>query len=315
MTPDIAQTKLDVRGFHYNGETARAQLETVGESFLTGFGHAAEAPSTEDLESALETVPYAFKGFAYEGAAMALTILDALPFGRSRRVARFLDGRGGTEHVYMAYVGIGWAMARLPRFRWPKASAFDPLLRWLVLDGYGFHQAYFRTDTYVHEQHVDTRFDWPGHGPRADVGHVIDQGVGRAMWFVGGADPAEVARLIGRFPERRHADLFSGAALAVTYAGGVDEQAVHDFARFAGEHRGAVAQGAAFAAEARVRAGLVLPHTATATRVLCGTTPEHAARITQDVRAGLHDRPDASAYQTWRRRIADQFVSLGGVAR
>lgn len=164
ITPSSSATKLDVRGFHRKNPAAVELLETVGESFLTGYAAAAEARTPAEAEPALEAVRPQFRGFAYEGAAMALAVLDALPGGRSDRVQTFLAGRGA-DHVYMAYVGVGWAMARVPRFRWSKLYAPDPLLRWLALDGYGFHQAYFRTRRYVHEQYQEPDFPWPADGP------------------------------------------------------------------------------------------------------------------------------------------------------
>jgi hypothetical protein len=252
-----------------------------------------------------------FRGFAYEGATMGFAVRDGLPGGRGTNVARFLAGRADA-HVYMAYVGVGWAMARLPRFRWSRLHAPDPLLRWLVLDGFGFHQAYFRTRQYVHEQYQEPRFPWPADGPQWYVDRVIDQGIGRAMWFVGGADAQHVTDLLDRFPAHRRPDLYSGAGLAATYAGGAGAEELRWFWDHAGDYRPQVAQGSAFAAGARVRAGLVVPHTEVATEVFCGTSAASAWELTERT---LPDGPAADgtpAYEVWRQRLADQVVSVRG---
>ena len=215
LTPNVSATRLDVRGFHEKNPAARELLETIGRTFLNGYAYAAEARTTEDAEERLETVPAQFRGFAYEGAGMAYAVRDGLPFGSSRHTERFLAGRGDA-HIYMIYVGIGWAMARLPRFRWPKSSGIDPFMRWLVLDGYGFHQAYFHTARYVDGQYQDPKFPWPG-GPHGDyANNAIDQGIGRALWFFAGTDPGRVTDLIDGFAAERHADLYAGVGLAVT---------------------------------------------------------------------------------------------------
>jgi enediyne biosynthesis protein E3 len=310
LTPDVSATRLDVRGFHVKSAVAKELLETIGGMFLTGYGYAAQASHPADAEAPLEELPTRFKGFAYEGAAMGFAVRDGLPFGRSDHFDRFMQGRGDA-HVYMAYVGLGWAMARLPRFRWPDATRLDPLLRWLVLDGYGFHQAYFHTRRYVHEQYQDPAFPWPNDRHRWYANRAIDQGIGRAMWFVGGTDPTWVATMIDDFPEQRRADLYSGAGLAATYAGGVDEDELRSFWYRAGIHRPLVAQASSFAAEARVRAGLVVPHTRLATEVFCGVSPEQAARISEEVRPDATVEGDLPAYEVWRQRIANQFVSIG----
>ncbi|WP_431915913.1 DUF1702 family protein [Micromonospora wenchangensis] len=310
ITPSSSATKLDVRGFHRKNPAAVELLETVGESFLTGYAAAAEARTPADAEPALEAVRPQFRGFAYEGAAMALAVLDALPGGRSDRVQTFLAGRGA-DHVYMAYVGVGWAMARVPRFRWSKLHAPDPLLRWLALDGYGFHQAYFHTRRYVHEQYQEPDFPWPADGSRWYARRAIDQGIGRAMWFVGGTDAGVVADLIDRFPAERRSDLYGGAGLAATYAGGADADELRLFLDRAGKHRADVAQGSAFAATARLTAGLETPHTAPATSVLAGTTPAEAVRICDEQRPTGGDSPLEPAYEIWRQAIADELRVRG----
>ncbi|WP_433496312.1 DUF1702 family protein [Sphaerimonospora sp. CA-214678] len=320
MTPDISETKLATRGFHVKSPEAQDLLETIGATFLTGYGLAAQARTPAEAEEHLERVPLRFRGFAYEGAGMALAVLDALPLPGGRRVETFLSGRGD-DHIYMVYVGIGWAMARVPRFRWPRAGTLDPLLRWLVLDGYGFHQAYFHTERYVHRQYRAPAFPWPSGGAvspadRAYANRAIDQGIGRALWFVAGADAARTVSLIEGFAEQRHPDLYAGAGLAATYAGGADERELRRLREDAGPHRSQIAQGCAFAAEARVRAGLLGPHTTLAAEIFCGTSAEQAALVTRRLRQEQSlQGGEVPAYEVWRQRVAGEFVSLGGVTR
>ncbi|MGW3075593.1 DUF1702 family protein [Kitasatospora sp. NPDC001132] len=311
LTPSTSETLMETRGFHRKSPTAQELLETVGARFLEGYAHAVEARNPAEAEYPLEEIPDRFRGFAYEGAGMGFAMLDGLRLSGGGSVARCLQGRGA-DHVYMVYVGIGWAMARLPRFLWPDIDALDPLLRWLVLDGYGFHQAYFRTDRYVHRQYRDPAFPWPAHDAPSYAGRAIDQGIGRALWFVGGTDPDLVATMIEKFPESRRSDLYGGAGLAATYAGGVDEAELCAFRDRAGEHRAIVAQGSAFAAEARIRAGLLVPHTELATRVFCGMGPVEAAAVTQELRPTEPVPGPVPAFELWRQAIADRFRNVGG---
>jgi hypothetical protein len=145
-------------------------------------------------------------------------------------------------------------------------------------------------------------------------GRAFDQGVGRCLWFVGGAEPERIVSMIESFPEARRRDLMSGVGLAATYAGGAAGGAVEHLARITTEYRAELAQGAAFAAKARVRAGHVPPHTDHACRVLCGVSPEEAARVTDTALVDLPiDEPasagdSANAYEAWRGRIRARFL-------
>jgi enediyne biosynthesis protein E3 len=309
LTPGDSATRLSVRGFPEKDEATRELLESVGRSFLRGYGFAVQARSPRDAEPSLEEMPMLLRGFAYEGAAMGLAMLDGLSL-RGGRVAEFLDGRAA-RHVYMAYVGVGWAMARLPRFRWPKLTAVDPLLSWLVLDGYGFHQAYFKTQRYVVNQYREQAFPWPGGVHRWYANRVIDQGIGRALWFVGGADPAAVIKLVGSFPASRRPDLYSGLGLATTYAGGGNEKELRFLWDSAGPCRAQLAQGCAFAAKARVLADLMVPHVELASEVFCGMTPAEAARITDIALPNSGDDRQLPAYERWRQGVAEELAVAG----
>ncbi|ARP69005.1 DUF1702 domain-containing protein [Streptomyces pluripotens] len=308
LTPSMNETRLFTRGFHEKSPEARERLETVGESFLTGYAYAAAASSTADAEIRLGTVPPQFRGFAYEGAAMGMAVRDGLPIGGNRHVEHFLRGEAA-RHKYMVYVGVGWAMARVPRFRWSRMYTADPLLRWLVLDGYGFHQAYFRTDKYVRGQYQEPDFPWPGAEWSWYADRVIDQGIGRAMWFVGGTDVERVTAMIDSFSEERHADLYAGAGLAATYAGGAGKAELQLLQERAGKHRKWVAQGSGFAATARLEAGLGNEHTVLATEVLCGTTPEQAMLVCQESLPDPCVDDGTPAYEVWRCRIAERLAA------
>lgn len=307
LTPNVRETSLDVRGFHTKSRAAQDLLERIGSTFLVGYAYAAQAATVQEAADDIDTITPRFRGFAYEGAGMGFAVRDGLPLGANRLAERFVAGPGD-RHNYLVYVGMGWAMARLPRFRWPDAARLDPVLRWLLLDGYGFHQAYFHTRRYVAEQYQDPRFSWPDRRLTAYANRVVDQGVGRALWFVNGADAALTTACADGFAEHRKPDLYAGIGLAATYAGGADEEELRILRDGAGDYRPNLAQGAAFAAECRVRGGLLVPHNDIATRVLCGCDPVQAAQIALRYRPDDAVDGDLPAYEVWRRRVADRFA-------
>lgn len=338
------------RGFQSSDAKAQQQLEQIGRTFLQGY-HAAIAlkaapkaiasDQSEVLIIQLNTIAPEWRGFAFEGAAMGLALLDILTPWKQNRVQMFLAG-AGAEHIYMVYVGMGWALARIPfAIDWYKAQlnpttgitktvsnrlhswkpnlkskiqnskSLDPLLGWLAIDGYGFHQGYFYASRYVDEKALPKRLS--GYALR-----VFDQGLGRSLWFVGGADVTRIRHILLHFHPTRRADLWSGIGLACAYAGGVDRNAIALLKIAAGDYQIQLAQGAAFAAKARQRAGNSTAHTEMACEVLCGMSADAAAEIT-DIALAETTKPDISrladaqtpAYEVWRLRIQVQLGLLG----
>jgi enediyne biosynthesis protein E3 len=294
------------RGFRSSSREAQARLERVGERFLYGYHAALEDRGMEALTPKLESVESEFRGFAYEGAAMALDLLDQALLGqlkpwRASRVRQFLNGPGA-PHIYMVHVGMGWSMARLRLGMHRRLARLDPLLRWLVLDGCGFHEGYFHWRRYSGGVY---RPKWlRGYASRA-----FDQGLGRSLWFVGGADPQWIVAAVASFPEARRADLWSGIGLACSYAGAPGAGELGSMRMASGIYRNHLAQGAVFAAGARQRAGNPAPHTELACRILCGISAREAAAISDET--VLKAREDYEpAYEVWRRLIRMQFRDL-----
>ena len=304
FTPNRLEVTFERRGFLVTGAERQANLERVGLMFLQGFEYGMVGRRLAEISSALATVEAPFRGFAFEGCAMALAVRDAfLP--RQHWIRDFLTGPGA-PHVYMAHIGIGWAMARLPSVRWRAIMPEDEVLRWLALDGYGFHQAYFRTSKYVDGQHQAPVPHWK---PADYAQRAIDQGIGRALWFVNGSSVQAVAETIGRFAEARRGDLWSGAALASVYAGGVEEADLKLMRELSGRYAPDAAQGAAFAATARLRAGLETPHTDAAVQVYCGlSAPEAASVCEQAIEVLAAPSGPVPGYELWRQRIREQFA-------
>lgn len=301
------ETSFERRGFRGGNAVARSRLEQVGVAFIAGYRAALEGASHGALIPRLEATAPDFRGFAYEGAAMALALLDRItPWNRSR-VAKFLAGPGD-PHAYMVHVGAGWVLARMPGSVDKFIARFDPLLRWLIVDGYGFHEAFFHWPRYLGADAIPGRVQ--GYAQRA-----FDQGFGRCLWFLEGTEVGRIAKTIGGFSPERRGDLWSGVGLASVYAGEVAEtelQALRDAARpFVPQ----LAQGAAFAAKARQRAGNLSPYHDLACGVLCGLDATEAAQVSDEALENLPADGVQPAYEIWRQRIQQRFFQSSEVAR
>jgi hypothetical protein len=282
------------------GTAARDHLQRIAGTVLDGYHLALHDDGLGPLVEHLERFAPEERGYAFEGSAMALTILDLLHLGRGGRLGPFLAGPAA-PYVHMAHVGIGWGLARLPIAMQHWFRRFDSFLRWLVVDGYGFHEGFFRPAATIDRQRVPRRLR--GYARRA-----FDQGVGRSLWFVEGTDAATIVRRIEAFPAARRPDLWSGVGLACCYAGGAGREAIAALAATAGGCLPHLAQGAVFAAKARLLGGTEPAHTRMACAVITGRSAPELAELADRIQAEL---PGAGAvepaYELWRQRIQETF--------
>ncbi|MFC8538622.1 DUF1702 family protein [Streptomyces sp. NPDC057249] len=311
LAPSLHSVSFAGRKFPVTGTPATARLEMIPQSVVVGFEWGIESRDTAEVEQRLALVEPEMRGFAYEGAAMAFTVRDAI---RGNRTRELILG-SGRPHFFLAYIGIGFAMARLPRPLWRKVLPdlsdipFHPTMSWLAVDGYGFDLAYFHTARWVDEQRRPAPYPWdghPGYFPRA-----VDQGIGRALWFIHGGRPPAVAAAVERFPEDRRADLWSGVGLAATFAGGATAAELARLRETAagGGCAADLAVGAVFAIKARHYAEFVPGHTVAAAAALTGLGIDEAVDLadrTEVARTGTGPEPQ---YELWRRNIRAQWLS------
>lgn len=304
----------EYRRFCVDDLQKKQRIEQIGSSFLQGYHAAIESESLLQLSQQLSLTPLETQGFAYEGAAMGIALMDRLFPWRSDQWAPFLASDWNV-YPYLTHVGLGWALARIPggmaHFAQTllvedvihhEAESPHSLLACLALDGYGFHQAYFAWEKYV-QARVEPSF------LPSECLPVFRQGVGRSLSFVLGMSPARMAKSVGQFPRACQSDIWSGVGLAAAYAGGFTSQEVQDLQDYAGCHRPALAQGVAFAAKARQRARVVPQHTS----LVCeGVWQQPVEEVAQLCDTTLVDLPLASklhTYALWRQRIQEAFAS------
>jgi enediyne biosynthesis protein E2 len=312
LAPSLEEVSFAGRRFSISPTPATDRLEAVPQAVVCGFEWAMAAPDLTDLNRRLRLVEEEQRGFAYEGAVMAYTILDTI---RGDRTRELLSG-AGEKHILLAYIGIGFAMARLPRPLWKKVlpdlpSRYHPTMSWLAVDGYGFDRAYFDTERWVDRQEIPQPYPWQG-SPQYFL-RAVDQGIGRALWFISGADPAKATTAVRRFAAARQADLWSGVGLAATFAGGCSCDGMAQLRKSAGDHGPDLALGSVFAVKGRTDAGFVPEHTVMANEQLTGLSIEDATALADRTEVGADGTgTDGTGplprYEIWRRRIRAEFA-------
>lgn len=255
-------------------------------------------PRPEVVATKLDRYPVELRGFAYEGAGVALAALDTMLPWR-QRTREFVAG-AAAPYRYAIYLGAGMGLARIrrhpERFR---RQLDDDVFGWVVWDGYGFHGGLF-----AHRRYVQERFLPPNVSGYARC--AFDHGLGRSIWFGTSADVDRVADTIAAFPLERRGDLWAGVGLACGYTGAVDRSAVERLRDRAGDDQPRLAEGVAVAAKNRHDVGNPAQQTENACEVLFGTGSETAARLADESLIGLSSDGVEPAYAQWRHRLSSQ---------
>ena len=234
----------------------------------------------------------------YEGAAMGLTILDLLTPWKKDRWQTLLEGNGA-PHKFVMHVGMGMGIARLNQRIGNRLQKLDPLLRWLVIDGYGFHHGYCNSKQFVRKQAR------AGGRVRCSFSsRVFDQGLGRAIWFVEAGCPQNIAKAIKKFSSNRQPDLWIGIGVAASHAG-ADPTTLKELKSISGKYFEYLAQGTAFGAAVRHDTGVVPAHTSDACMELLNSTPElaHSLVLVQSHQLAISARDQH--YDRWQRHIRE----------
>jgi len=285
---------FDERGFVCADARVRANLEKILHVFVAGYNAALRSRDYALVSRQLaDEFDSHHVGFAFEGAGMCYALFDLLaPWSRSR-LRIFTDG-AGQKHDYIATVGAGFAVARVPWGRWLLNSYLQSLeatVAWCVIDGYGFHQGIFHPEWFTVE-----RRQAPAALP-IYARQLFDAGVGRSFWWTQGASPMRIRRTIDRFPEATRREMWCGIGVAASYAGGVEERVLWDLLKQSGEWSSDFLSGFPLSARMRQKGENPSRWTDRACTELLKMTAEEAAalvlRQVNGIAAELEDRERA----------------------
>lgn len=288
-----ADVDFNTRGFPACAKDTREHLEARAHAFVTGaqtFAANPEVPHAA-LEDSLELE---LRGFGYEGAGMVAALADLAALGRGWHLHRLLAGEG-VRYRHLAHVGAGWGLS-VARVGGPRAlRRLDPLLRWLTLDGRGFHHEYFAPERTL--ANLRARGD-------DDAAQLHSSGVGRALWFTRGADLPRIAVDIAVSPPYLQSSMWSGVGLAACYAGRPDGVDVEELRTLAGRSAAHVGQGVVFALAARHAHGLPVDPDRQRLAANLGVRPFEAAALADRTCDDLAcPGAGAASMNTWRARI------------
>jgi hypothetical protein len=239
-------------------------------------------------------------GVFIEGAAMASYLMDLVTPWKKNRWQRLLTAVGDLYPIQL-YLGMGMAISQANQPLKRHLEHLDPLLRPFVVDGFGFHSAYFRGG----DVSSDALNDCKGHLRR-----VLDQGIGRSIWFASAGNPETIISKLASIPNRRHRDLWIGLGVAAAFAGGADHRQLTTLAAHAGRHRSSLAQGAAFAAYVRNLSGHSAAHTNAACKIFCSLESTEVAKIVESAFRRIRASKRSRAHDDWQMKVRTTLSAL-----
>lgn len=299
---DPRRVEFRVRGFDLADKSHEQRLESIGKAFLRGYNLTLSARSFGQFSQAMDQESDLLRGFFVEGGAMGSALVDSLPL-RKPMLPRYIERYAG-QYPILVHAGVGLTMSKLSWRERGIMAELDPFYRWLAYDGLGYHNMYFEPDKTL----TGPKRVLAGYASRA-----YDQGAGRGIWFVSGADVGKAATTIAAMDADRRPDLWAGVGLAMCYAGPAGTAAFTEAARLAGPSAADMATGVAIACTARVKDQSLIPETRDAVTALWNLPPEELAERVEAMRqsAIASAAGDTPAFGIWREQIGRSFAGDG----
>ena len=189
------------------------RISNARKSFVTGYQKALKA-SKKELPTLLNDMTGNSRGFALEGAAMAVTMMDELDKANQDLLATLLSKRQESERMLCA-IGIGWASARIRYpIQWFPASIFSKQEIQSIIDGYGFHQGFF--GKYKPKASADLKYTAFEH-------EAYLNGIGRSIWFTQNGIIENIKEIIVKYPTCDKKALWSGVGTACAFTDNIDQ--------------------------------------------------------------------------------------------
>lgn len=223
-------------------------LQELQQTFEKAKTFAEQEPDFLIVITHLETHPSKFKSIAYEATAMVFALQD-IGDNNNNNLPKWtlLLKKYGQNHAIQIHVGLGWALAQQHLDAIPFLNDLEPLLRWRVLDGYGYYDGFFRRRKVL--QGI-----LPDFLTTEEAKTVYYQGIGRSLWYTSKGNVEDISKKIMQLPAIQQIHLWRGVGIASCYASGIPPSFWQQFGEPISSFQAQLAAGAAMAVKSRLRA-------------------------------------------------------------
>lgn len=232
-----------------------------------------------------------FRSIAFEAAAMNAALKDLEHDGELSLWLHLATSAEAVPHLTQIHVGLGWALAQQqvdPSLYLPH---LNPLMRYRVLDGYGYYEGMFRRRKSIVNKQV----------PEFLSGSTLSayyQGLGRCMWYLNNGHVDATVNMLQSMDNDHQEDLWRGLGIAITYVGGADGPLLNDILTKADTHKAQLLTGAVMVAISRTTACNVVNDT----ELVCQTWLKQSVnQIVTQYKPG--NNTAENAYDKWLMEI------------
>ncbi|MGZ4048774.1 MAG: DUF1702 family protein [Bacteroidia bacterium] len=273
-------------------------MEKIKSIFQSSKDFALEQTDMHIIESYLENIEQEFRSVAYEAVSMVLALKDFHKENELNEWRAFAEG-SGKDHAAQIHAGLGWTLAQEGKSALLFNDLLEPLMRYRVVDGYGYYDGFFRHRKTIKNKKLPE--DLSGIKLKC-----YDQGVGRSIWYYCSGDLSKVLEIIKTFDASRHSDLWRGIGTASSYVGGLDEKELKTLFILADVYQPQLATGAALVARARVHSKTVTADVDAACRLWCNRSAIEVFETTEKL---LQPLSAENIYEKWISAIEKEFIS------
>lgn len=274
------------------------RIEKIREIFQKNYAISTEQEDLNLLVAQLEKTANDYLSIAYEAASVALAVKDFSNGNTLNHWRFFLEGPAAL-HAAQVHAGLGWAMAQQRISVSPIIETLDPLMRFRMLDGWGYYDGIFRRRQIVNSQ------PFPQDAENKFM-RGYDQGVGRSIWYMSKGAYAVIPEMVAQFSDSRHADLWRGVGIATAYVGGCDEFILRELFSLSFPYQNQLSVGAALVAKARNSANALTPDVELACEVWCKRSAQEVLSITEKAAPAFATDPN-DAYLIWLSNIEEEI--------
>lgn len=278
--------------------SVQGKMDTIQNTFLRAQDIFFESPDWRRHVAELESTGIEFRSIAYESASMSIALDDLRQGNQITNWLQFLN-EAASVHATQVHVGLGWAFAQALKNPMDYLAELNPMMRYRVLDGYGYYEGIFRRRRSI-INHLKLEI------ADAVASSALDQGLGRSIWYLNKGIIDDAKKMIEGFAVERHKALWRGLGIAIAYVGGCNEETLNGIFSKPDLHKAQLATGAVMALVSRDAAKYISPDTELACKVWCKQSAEQVLELNYSIKNNLDLNAD-NAYSNWVSELEKIF--------